>query len=80
MSKPKFEEGQKRARDEARNRHRKEVRFWKGLTLATLAWGVSCLVLAFHFYVDLRAVWHTETPPSEQPLDVVTGGWYDKGK
>jgi len=63
----------KRARDLALDRHRTQT---KRLTFSivvlavalVLSWGTTALL-----YFDN---WHTETPPAQQKLEVVTYGWY----
>lgn len=74
----KFEEGQRRARDIARERHRNQLRFWKGLTLAAIIWGAGCLALTIAFVLPLRKPWRTDDPPAMTKLGVTTYGFFDK--
>ena len=54
-------------------RHRKLVRFWKGLFLTTLAWGILGFSIAI--YLKLSApppsTWHTDAPPADQRIQMV---------
>lgn len=62
-------------------RHRKEVKRWKSIAIVEFV--LALVVFVFAAYTSYNAKnpgWRSGTPPTEQPLTVITEGWYDKGK
>jgi len=67
----------RRAREEALNRHRREVRHWKRVahTFMMMSAIIMGVLILFILHAD---DWHTDKPMPMQRLTVVTDGFMDR--
>lgn len=66
----------RRAREEALNRHRREVRHWQRVSCMTLI--VFIIMGSVAMYLALSEDWRTDKPMPMQRLTVVTEGFMDR--
>ena len=66
----------RRAREEALNRHRREVDRWKLVAIVNFV--CLCFVAGVHYYGVLSDDWRTDKPMPMQRLTVVTEGFMDR--